>query len=104
MRTQADLVALTARLIDVPSVSGNEGAIADLVAAELRPVCPPCDLVRSGNNVILRGPVRSDRPSIVLAGHLDTVPAAGNEKSARKGELLYGLGASDMIWRASVTR
>jgi hypothetical protein len=56
MRTQADLVALTARLIDVPSVSGNEGAIADLVALELRPTCPPCDLVRSGNNVILRGP------------------------------------------------
>jgi succinyl-diaminopimelate desuccinylase len=96
MRTEAELVALTARLVDVPSVSGNESAIADLVVAELRPECPPCDLVRSGNNVILRGPVRPDRPSIVLAGHLDTVPAAGNEKSRMRGELLYGLGASDM--------
>jgi succinyl-diaminopimelate desuccinylase len=96
MRTEAELVALTARLVDVPSVSGNESAIADLVVAELRPECPPCDLVRSGNNVILRGPARPDRPSIVLAGHLDTVPAAGNEKSRLRGELLYGLGASDM--------
>jgi len=96
MRTQPDLVALTARLIDVPSVSGNEGAIADLVVSELRPTCPPCDLVRSGNNVVLRGPFRSERPSIVLAGHLDTVPAAGNERARPKGDLLYGLGASDM--------
>lgn len=96
MRTEAELVALTARLVDVPSVSGAEGAIADLVANELRPECPPCDLIRSGNNVILKGPARPDRPSIVLAGHLDTVPAAGNERSRIKGDLLFGLGASDM--------
>jgi len=48
MRTQADLVALTARLIDVPSVSGTEGAIADLVTAELRPeFASPVDPGRS---------------------------------------------------------
>lgn len=94
--TEPELVALTARLIDIPSVSGAEGALADFVVSELRPQCPPCDLVRSGQNVILRGPSRPERPSIVLAGHLDTVPPAGNERSRLKGELLYGLGASDM--------
>jgi succinyl-diaminopimelate desuccinylase len=96
MRTKEELVALTSRLVDVPSVSGNEGALADLVVNEVRPECPPCDLIRSGNNVILRGPARPDRPSIVLAGHLDTVPPAGNERARQKGDLLYGLGSSDM--------
>ncbi len=93
---EAQLTTLTARLIDVPSVSGDEGALCDLVAAELRPQCPPCDLVRVGHNVLLRGPFRSDRPTVVLAGHLDTVPPAGNEKSRLREGLLYGVGASDM--------
>ncbi len=91
-----DLAALTARLVDVPSVSGDEGALADLVVTELRPQCPPCEISRSGHNVILRGPQRPDRPSIVLAGHLDTVPPAGNQKSRQRDGLLYGLGSSDM--------
>jgi len=94
--TEQDLVTLTSRLIDVPSVSGAEGALAELVAHELRAQCPPCDLLRLGSNVILRGPQRPDRPSIVLAGHLDTVPSAGNEKSRLRDGLLFGLGSSDM--------
>lgn len=93
---ESDLVALTSRLIDVPSLSGNEAALADLVAHELRPQCPPCDLLRAGNNVILRGPHRAERPSFVLAGHLDTVPPAGNERARLRDDRLYGLGASDM--------
>jgi succinyl-diaminopimelate desuccinylase len=93
---ESDLVALTSRLIDVPSVSGNEGPLADLVVAELRAQCPPCDLVRVGHNVLLRGPHRDDRPSFVLAGHLDTVPPAGNERARLRDDKLYGLGASDM--------
>jgi succinyl-diaminopimelate desuccinylase len=94
--TESELVALTARLIDIPSVSGSEGVLADFVVSELRPQCPPCDLVRTGHNVILRGPSRPERPSILLAGHLDTVPPAGNERPRLKGGMLHGLGASDM--------
>ncbi len=93
---EQELSALTARLVDVPSVSGAEAALADLVAADLRAQCPPCELLRLGANVVLRGPHRPERPSIVLAGHLDTVPPAGNEKSRLRDGLLYGLGASDM--------
>ncbi|MEO6461617.1 MAG: succinyl-diaminopimelate desuccinylase [Candidatus Eisenbacteria bacterium] len=91
-----DLAALTARLVDVPSVSGDEGALANLIADELKAQCPPCDLVRLGNNLVLRGPHRPERPTIVLAGHLDTVPPAGNEKARPRDGRLYGLGSSDM--------
>ena len=91
-----DLAALTTRLVDVPSVSGNEGALANLIADELKAQCPPCDLVRLGNNLLLRGPHRPERPAIVLAGHLDTVPPNGNEKARPREGRLYGLGTSDM--------
>src|SRR5689334_12210557 len=93
---EQELSALTARLIDVPSVSGAEAALAELVVSELRAQCPPCEIHRLGSNVVLRGPQRPERPSIVLAGHLDTVPPAGNEGARVREGLLYGLGASDM--------
>ncbi len=91
-----DLVALTSRLVDIPSVSGDEGALADYIVNELRPQCPPCEISRRGHNVVLRGPQRPERPSIILAGHLDTVPPAGNEKARLRDDRLYGLGTSDM--------
>ena len=91
-----DLAALTTRLVDVPSVSGDEGALLNLIADELKPQAPPCDLVRHEHNLVLRGPHRPERPTIVLAGHLDTVPPAGNERARTREGRLYGLGSSDM--------
>jgi succinyl-diaminopimelate desuccinylase len=93
---EQDLVTLASRLIDVPSVSGTEGALADLVSHELRAQCPPCEILRIGHNIVLRGPSRAERPTVVLAGHLDTVPPSGNEKPRLRDGLLFGLGSSDM--------
>ena len=90
----ADVVTLTAALVDVESVSGDEQALADLVEAALREL-PGLTVVRDANVVLAR--TDSGRASrIVLAGHLDTVPVAANLPSVRDGDRLRGCGTSDM--------
>jgi succinyl-diaminopimelate desuccinylase len=89
-----DVAALTAALVDVPSVSGDERSIADAVEAALRGL-EYLDVERSGNAVIARTHTgRTQR--IVLAGHLDTVPIADNVPSRLEGGVLYGCGTTDM--------
>ena len=91
----ADPVELTAALVDVPSVSGEEAALADAVQAALAAQAPHLQLLRSGNTVLARTDL--GRPQrVLLAGHLDTVPVAGNLPSRRCGNVLYGCGTSDM--------
>ncbi len=89
-----DPVALTAALVDVPSVSGTEEPLADLVHDALARL-PHLTVVRDGNNVVARTDL--GRPQrVVLAGHLDTVPIADNVPSRVDGDRLYGCGTSDM--------
>jgi succinyl-diaminopimelate desuccinylase len=89
-----DPVALTAALVDVPSVSGTEEPLADLVEAALAEL-PHLTVVRDGNNLVARTGLGRDR-RVLLAGHLDTVPIADNVPSRLDGGLLYGCGTSDM--------
>jgi succinyl-diaminopimelate desuccinylase len=85
---------LAARLIDVPSVSGNERELADLVERSLRSL-PWLEVVRIANSVLARTAL--GRPTrVLLAGHLDTVPIAGNVPSRTEGDLVRGCGATDM--------
>ena len=89
-----DLVALFRQVVDVESVSGNERGLADLVEAALRPL-PHLAVVRDGDTVVARTNLgRAER--VVVAGHLDTVPVAGNLPSRLEGDLVYGRGTSDM--------
>ena len=91
----ADSIAdLLETLVDIPSVTGGETAIADWVLARLRARASG-ECLRSGNSVVWRTPERG-RPLLVLAGHLDTVPASGNEHARRADGRLYGLGSTDM--------
>ena len=90
---QDDLRRRTEELIGVPSVSGNEAALADLVEQRVRAL--PGEVARVANNVVYTAPRRGNR-RIVLAGHLDTVPGQGNETARLDGDRLYGLGACDM--------
>ncbi|HEX2851335.1 MAG TPA: succinyl-diaminopimelate desuccinylase [Acidimicrobiales bacterium] len=90
----SDLLARTAALVDVASVSHAEAAMADLVEAELRAV-PWLTVDRVGCNVVARTSL--GRPlRLALAGHLDTVPANGNERAHVEGDTLWGLGSADM--------
>jgi succinyl-diaminopimelate desuccinylase len=91
----ADPVELTAALVDVPSVSGDEAVLADAVQAALATQAPHLRLLRCGNTVLARTEL-GRRQRVLLAGHLDTVPIAENLPSRRCGELLYGCGSSDM--------
>lgn len=89
-----DAVSLTAALVDVYSESGHETALADAVERELRSL-GHLSVDRDGDAVVARtGLGRTER--VILAGHLDTVPPAGNLPSRRDGDRLYGLGSADM--------
>jgi succinyl-diaminopimelate desuccinylase len=94
LRLAASAVELAAALVDVESVSGNEAELADAVEASLRRY-PSLSVLRGGNVVVVRTELgRPDR--VVLAGHLDTVPIAGNLPSSLSDGRLYGCGSSDM--------
>jgi len=90
----ADPVALTAALVDVPSVSGDEAHLADLVEEALRAL-PHLVVDRDGDAVVARTSLGRDR-RVLLAGHLDTVPIADNVPSRREGGRLLGCGTTDM--------
>lgn len=88
------MIDLALQLIDIPSVSGDERAIADDVEAVLR-TAPHLDVVRVGNTVIARTEGARAR-RVVIGGHLDTVPAHGNSRGHVDGGILHGLGSVDM--------
>lgn len=93
------LPALAARalaLCEIPSVIGDERAIADHVEAWGRRVFGDAHVVRRSHSLIL-GSLQDPRPTIALVGHLDTVPAHPSDETPRiLGDRLIGLGASDM--------
>ncbi|SOD75112.1 succinyldiaminopimelate desuccinylase [Jatrophihabitans sp. GAS493] len=93
-----DAAVLTAQLVDIESVSGDEKLITDLVEAALRDcgaLAGRIAVERDGNVVIAR--TELGRPQrVVLAGHLDTVPIAENLPSQLRDGRLYGCGATDM--------
>jgi succinyl-diaminopimelate desuccinylase len=90
----SDLLAETAVLVGIPSVSHHESSLADYVERRLRD-CAGLDVVRVGDNVVGRTHLgRASR--VVFAGHLDTVPPACNAEPVLEGDALRGVGAADM--------
>ncbi len=85
---------LTAQLVDIESVSGTEGPIADAIEAALRSL-PHLSVERDGHAMVARTDLgRPER--VILAGHIDTVPVAGNLPSRLAGGVLHGCGTADM--------
>jgi succinyl-diaminopimelate desuccinylase len=81
-----DLAQTALRLVDTPSESRHEQAAVDLIR-ELMPGTPAYD----DGEVLLYG----DGP-VLLAGHLDTIPAQGNIPGRIDDGAVHGVGASDM--------
>jgi succinyl-diaminopimelate desuccinylase len=92
---RGDPIELTAALVDIRSESRDEGSLADEVESALRAQTSGFEIIRNGNAVLAR--TSAGRPSrVLLAGHLDTVPVAGNLPSRLENGDLYGCGTADM--------
>jgi succinyl-diaminopimelate desuccinylase len=95
----ASVLDITRQLVDIPSVSGGERELADVVEAALRPH-PHLEVLRDGDAVIARTNLGRSR-RVVIAGHLDTVPVNANLPSRlavdEEGDaVLWGRGTVDM--------
>jgi succinyl-diaminopimelate desuccinylase len=90
----AELAELTLQLVNVSSVSRDEGALADEVEASLQGL-PHLQVNRVGNNVVAKCVANGGR-RVLLGGHLDTVPASENFPGERRADTVWGLGSCDM--------
>jgi succinyl-diaminopimelate desuccinylase len=94
VNTGASLLELAAELVDIPSVSHNERDLADHIQ-EVLSRSGWLRVERIGDNVIACTSLgRAGR--LILAGHLDTVPANGNARARIDQGVLWGLGSADM--------
>src|SRR3954471_6591550 len=86
-----DLAGRTLALVNIPSPSREEvlalAYVADAVSLPL---------TYGTDEALLFSTPRTGRPLVLLAGHLDTVPAQGNLPGRIEDGWVVGLGASDM--------
>ncbi len=83
------LLRRTLELVDIPSESRGEAAILDHV----REGMSHAPLLLDTGSALLYG---AREAAVVLAGHVDTVPAQGNRPGRLEDGGVHGLGASDM--------
>ena len=90
----SDLVSTLIDLIDIPSVVGDEGRLCTSLSERLMSTWGIEGVERMGNSLIVGK--RSQRPLILLVGHIDTVPAQGQGPAMIEEGRVIGLGSSDM--------
>ncbi|MDR6907901.1 succinyl-diaminopimelate desuccinylase [Agromyces sp. 3263] len=94
----ANSIAITRAICDVPSVSGDETRLADLVVEALAGAAH-LELIRDGDTVVARTNLGRER-RVVIAGHLDTVPINANLPTRFETidgqQYLWGRGTVDM--------
>lgn len=91
-------VDLTRTICDIPSVSGDERRLADLIHDAVTAL-PHLDVHRDGDTIVARTQLGRPR-RVVIAGHIDTVPVNANlpvRDLEEGGEpFLWGRGTVDM--------
>ena len=89
-----DLLKLTAELVDIPSVSFEEGPLVSMIEKELSAV-PHLLIDRVGDNLVARTNLNKGQ-RLVLAGHTDTVPGDTESGARIEKDTCWGLGTADM--------
>ncbi|TDN92488.1 succinyl-diaminopimelate desuccinylase [Microbacterium sp. BK668] len=94
----ATSVDLTRAICDIPSVSGDEGGLADAIQRAIGDL-PHLDVFRDGDTIVARTD-RGRSQRVVIAGHIDTVPINGNvptrDVDIEGRPHLWGRGTVDM--------
>ena len=88
------LAARTLELIDVPSESHAEAALAEHVAGVLRE--GGAEVLDLGDSCILARPSEM-RPRVLLAGHLDTVPPQDNIPGRVDSNRVHGIRSASTL-------
>lgn len=93
------VVALTAAIVDIASVSGDERMLADAIENTLTLHAPHLEVLRDGDAIVASTNLGREK-RIVVAGHIDTVPINDNLPSRLEGDAvtgtLWGRGTVDM--------
>jgi acetylornithine deacetylase len=95
MTLAEDLVGFTRRLVDIESISGNEGPVGDYLCAELQRLgfrAEQIPVEGPRNNIFATAP-DEPHPAVVFSTHMDTVPPfiPSSEDATR----VYGRGSCD---------
>lgn len=94
----ASSIEITRQLCDMPSVSGDEAAVADAIEAALADA-GHLEIIRDRDAVVARTNLGRAR-RVVIAGHIDTVPINDNvptrDETIDGVEYLWGRGTVDM--------
>ena len=96
--TERELIDLLKGMVSIPSFSREEGPVADFMEGWLR--AHGLEPRRIGDNLWLDSDPGSDKPVLLLNGHIDTVkPAASYTRDpftpSEEGGRIWGLGTND---------
>jgi succinyl-diaminopimelate desuccinylase len=89
-----ELGKLTLDLVNISSVSKDERSIADSIEEALKQ-CNHLKLTRVNNSIVAQTSF-GNKQRVVIAGHIDTVPANNNFPGKINNSEVVGLGSVDM--------
>ena len=94
MNINQELSKLTLDLVNISSVSKDEKSIADLIAEALKKYSH-LKITRVNNSIVAQTNF-GNKQRVVIAGHIDTVPANNNFPGKINNSEVIGLGSVDM--------